>query len=167
MGEIVFRSPSLTLGYCEKDSDGEKWYGFGKVESKDYFPTGDLGFFKDEELFIVGRIKDQIIINGKNIDNLDLEMSVVALNNPHIGRVAAIGFEPNPGEGEKVAVVAEVRTSSLSIHQKIRKEIYKALRSSHLIDPIVFLVLPGVLPRTTSGKVKRYQVKTSVINGDL
>lgn len=155
IGEIVIRSPSLFKGY--EGSSGSQKMLF----------TGDLGFLNDGELFIVGRIKDQIIINGKNIDPLGLELSVAKTKDPLIGRVAAIGLQQKDGSGEKVAMAAEVRTLNPFLKYRIKNNIRKILYSSHFITPLVFLVPPGMLPRTTSGKVKRYQIKKQAERGLL
>lgn len=119
VGEIWVSSDSTSRGYFMKPSMTAKifnqslMYINGMQSEKRYLRTGDLGFIKERELFIVGRLKDLIIINGRNYYPQDIEFMVEKVNGIRSGCVAAfsIGIE-NDGV-EKLCIVAEIHDSLL------------------------------------------------------
>ncbi len=119
--------------------------------------TGDLCFFKDDELYVVGRIKDIIIVNGRNLSAIDFEL-VAGGAHPSLqpGMAAAFGILAD-GE-EKVVLMHETRPDQEDVDIEeaacqIRRAIFDELNVS-LYG--VVLVKPGSLPRTGSGKIQRY-----------
>ncbi|TNC28728.1 fatty acyl-AMP ligase [Amycolatopsis alkalitolerans] len=156
MGEIWVRGPHVAAGYWRRDDDafGARLDGLGG-----WLRTGDLGVIHHGELYITGRIKDLIVIDGRNHYPQDIE-ATAAQAHPAIrrDRVAAFGVQDARGEG--VVVVAErVRQTevdpkevSRAVLRAVGREHEIALRSFHLVPP-------GALPRTSSGKVSRSAAK--------
>ena len=119
--------------------------------------TGDLGFVVEGELFIVGRIKDLLIVYGRNHSPDDIEATSQEITG---GRVAAIAV---PDEGsEQLVVIAEVKKRGdsdeevLNKFSVVKREVTSAISNSHGIGVAdLVLVAPGSIPITTSGKVRR------------
>ena len=118
--------------------------------------TGDLGVISDDELFIIGRIKDLIIVNGSNHYPDDIEATVQEITG---GRVAAISIPD--GRREQLVAIVEVKTRGQSDeeqNQKLRslkRQVSSAISDIHRlrVADLVF-VAPGSIPITTSGKSK-------------
>lgn len=132
-------------------------FGNGELQQTErgFFRTGDLGFFHDGELFITGRIKDVIIIRGRNYFPQDLEATLSDHPGLKLGRVAALAVD-GP-RGESLAVVAEIaRETSADHYASITRSIRRAIIEEHEIDPRqVLLVRMSTIPVTTSGKLQR------------
>ncbi len=122
-----------------------------------YLRTGDLGFMTGGELYVSGRIKDLIIVNGQNVHPEDAEHAILALSDCIVpGGVAAVGI--SEAGTEKLCVAVEL-SRSLEHTSDIRGRINVAVGAATGIVParVVFLAA-GKLPRTTSGKVRRREV---------
>jgi fatty-acyl-CoA synthase len=150
VGEIVFRGPSVTQGYCDNPEATRQTYRNG------WLHTGDLGFMCEGELFVAGRSKDMIIMNGRNYFPQDVEWAVETVNGIRQGCVVAFGIQ-NMGT-EKLVVVAETRhRSSLpDLECEVREAILSAV-GIHLAEAV--FIPAGTLPKTTSGKVQRQKTK--------
>lgn len=118
----------------------------------------DLGFISEGELFIIGRVKDLLIVRGRNHYPDDIEATVSAISR---GRVAAIAV--NHEEEEKLVAVIEVKKRSDESPEDLserltlmKREVISAISTAHGLNPAdLALVAPGSLPITTSGKVRR------------
>ena len=114
--------------------------------------TGDLGVMFDDELYIVGRIKDLLIVDGRNHYPDDIEGTVAEFTG---GRIAAISV---PGDAsEKLVVIAELKKDvDQSALDTLKQQVTAAVSTTHNVALSDFvLVAPGSLPLTTSGKVRR------------
>jgi acyl-CoA synthetase (AMP-forming)/AMP-acid ligase II len=122
--------------------------------------TGDSGFFSDGELFIMGRIKDLLIVYGRNHSPDDIEATIQEIS---AGRCAAIAV---PQDGvEKLAAIVEIKQKSDESAQdlaerlvELKRDITAAIFDSHGLNVAdLVLVSPGSIPITTSGKIRRQQ----------
>jgi len=132
-------------------------------DSRRYLRTGDLGFLHEGELFICGRLKDLIIINGVNCYPSEIEAIVEAsCNKVRTHGVAAFNGDL---EVESLVVMAEVRTRR---DVPEAAEIARAIRSQYHVAPhTIVLVAPGAIVRTTSGKIARSATRQKWLMGEL
>jgi acyl carrier protein len=132
-----------------------------------YLRTGDLGFLVDDELFVTGRIKDMIIVRGRNHYPQDLERTVERCHRalrPNHG--AAFGIDI-AGEERIVVVQGVVRPRRLDLDE-LFAEIRTALLHEHEVAPhAIVLVKGGEIPRTSSGKLQRRACKQRYLDGEL
>ncbi|AIT81181.1 fatty acyl-AMP ligase [Novosphingobium pentaromativorans] len=131
-----------------------------------WLDTGDMGYMTEGYLFIVGRAKDMIIINGKNHWPQDIEWAVEQLPGFNHGDIAAFSVEMENGE-EAPAVLVHCRVSDpvkrLELHEMIRDKV----RSITGMNCVVELVPPKSLPRTSSGKLSRAKAKKLYLSGEI
>ncbi|MEE6177022.1 AMP-binding protein [Mycobacterium sp. 050134] len=162
-GEIWVHGDNVAAGYWGKPDETERTFGATLTEPSAGTPpgpwlrTGDLGFIADGELFIVGRIKDLLIVRGRNHAPDDIEATIQEITG---GRVAAISVPD--AQTEKLVVIAEMKKRDQSpeeVAEKLdaaRRDINTAVAAAHglkVADLVV--VAPGSIPITTSGKVRR------------
>jgi fatty-acyl-CoA synthase len=149
IGEIIVRGPSVAKGYFyESEKTSETFTERG-------LRTGDLGYMVDGELFVTGRIKDLIILNGRNYDPQSIEWDVAEVPGVRKGNVVAFSV---PGERtEGLVLVAETREED---HEELERTIRRKVRETTFLDPQdVVLLGPGMLPKTTSGKLQRSRAR--------
>jgi fatty-acyl-CoA synthase len=146
VGELLLRGTSVTPGYYKRPD------ATAALFRDDWLCTGDLAYLVDGELVLCGRIKDVIIVGGRNVFPEDIERAVGILEGVRAGNVIAFGVEGYKGK-ESVVVVAEVRADDLDA---VRHAIHhRALDVTGLPPRDVMLVKPGSLPKTSSGKLQR------------
>lgn len=132
-----------------------------------WLDTGDMGYVNEGGyLFIVGRAKDMIIINGKNHWPQDIEWAVEQLPGFHQGDIAAFSVESENGE-ETPAVLVHCRVSDPEERVKLRDQIRDKVRSITGMNCVVELVPPRTLPRTSSGKLSRAKAKKLYLTGEI
>jgi len=132
----------------------------------DWLDTGDMGYLGDGYLFIVGRAKDMIIINGKNHWPQDIEWAVEQLPGFNHGDIAAFSVESDNGE-EVPAVLVHCRVSDPEERVRLHDQIRDKVRSITGMNCVVELVPPRTLPRTSSGKLSRAKAKRLYLSGDI
>jgi fatty-acyl-CoA synthase len=131
-----------------------------------WLDTGDMGYMADGYLFIVGRAKDMIIINGKNHWPQDIEWAVEQLPGFNHGDIAAFAVETENGE-EAPAVLVHCRVSDPEERVRLRDQISDKVRSVTGMSCVVELVPPRTLPRTSSGKLSRAKAKKLYLSGEI
>ncbi len=132
-----------------------------------WLDTGDMGYLNEEGyLFIVGRAKDMIIINGKNHWPQDIEWAVEQLPGFHQGDIAAFSVETESGE-ETPAVLVHCRVSDPEERVKLRDAIRDKVRAITGMNCVIELVPPRTLPRTSSGKLSRAKAKKLYLSGEI
>ncbi len=148
IGEIWTHGDNICLGYWNKPEETAHTFG-GTIDGdpdETWLRTGDLGFLSDGELFIVGRLKDLLIVRGRNHYPDDIEATVSAISG---GRTAAITVEQHGTE--QLVVVAEAKTD-----RDITRDVTAAIANTHGLSVTeLVLVARGSLPITTSGKIRR------------
>lgn len=131
-----------------------------------WLDTGDMGYMARGYLFIVGRAKDMIIINGKNHWPQDIEWAVEQLPGFNHGDIAAFSIEMDNGE-EAPAVLVHCRVSDPEERIRLRDQIADKVRSVTGMACVVELVPPRTLPRTSSGKLSRAKAKRLYLAGEI
>ena len=131
-----------------------------------WLDTGDMGYLADGYLFIVGRAKDMIIINGKNLWPQDIEWAVEQLPGFNHGDIAAFSIDTDHGE-EAPAVLVHCRVSEHDERVKLRDQIADKVRGVTGMNCVVELVPPRTLPRTSSGKLSRAKAKRLYLAGEI
>lgn len=131
-----------------------------------WLDTGDMGYMAEGYLFIVGRAKDMIIINGKNHWPQDIEWAVEQLPGFNHGDIAAFSVEMENGE-EAPAVLVHCRVADPDKRIELRDLIRDRVRSITGMNCVVELVPPKSLPRTSSGKLSRAKAKKLYLSGEI
>jgi len=157
VGEIWLRGPSVTAGYFGDEEATRETFGGG------FLRTGDLGYLADGELYICGRAKDLIILNGKNYYPQDIELVVSKIDGIRDGQCVA--FSRLDATGAEIGVVvAEARKDTTGLAAKlvsaVRAELGLSIAEVHFIKR-------GTLPKTSSGKVRRRECKKRLEAGEL
>ncbi|WP_133135786.1 aminotransferase class I/II-fold pyridoxal phosphate-dependent enzyme [Legionella rowbothamii] len=164
IGEIWVSSLSVNPGYWNQDND-EIFQTKFEGQDNSYLRTGDLGFIKDNQLYVTGRIKDLIIIRGKNFYPQDLEHVVEQVHtNIRVGCVNV--FSVDSGQQEQLIVLVEIKTKNnyVEICDLIKKHL---IQSQRIAPDVITLLEPRTLKKTTSGKVRRREMKQLFINKEL
>jgi fatty-acyl-CoA synthase len=131
-----------------------------------WLDTGDMGYMSDGYVFVVGRAKDMIIINGKNHWPQDIEWAVEQLPGFKSGDIAAFSITTQSGE-EMPAVLVQCRTTDDDERVKLRDAIREKVRSIAGMNCLVELVPPRTLPRTSSGKLSRAKARNQYLSGEI
>jgi amino acid adenylation domain-containing protein/non-ribosomal peptide synthase protein (TIGR01720 family) len=156
VGEVWVSSPSVARGYWNKPEETERTFrarlpGPGRGL---YLRTGDLGFLKDGELFVTGRLKDLIIIRGRNHYPQDIERTVEQ-SHPALRPNSGAAFSVDDGE-ERLVIVQELDHRRRADANEVIEAIRRAVAESHEVDvSALALVKVGGVPKTSSGKVRR------------
>lgn len=163
VGEIWVRGDNVASGYWNKPEETARTFQATIVDPTTGTPegpwlrTGDLGFVSDGELFIVGRIKDLLIVRGRNHYAEDIEATVQEITG---GRVAAISVSVDAAE--KLVTIIEMKKRGDSAEEvtekltSVRNDVTSAISRSHGLNVAdLVMVQPGTIPTTTSGKVRR------------
>jgi fatty-acyl-CoA synthase len=158
VGEIEIRGASVTPGYYRNPRATAATLHDG------WLRTGDLGYLVDGELVVCGRIKDVIILGGRNVYPQDVERAVADVTGVRAGNVIAFGTEGKRGR-ESLVVVAESKGDELDrIRAAVKSAVYDAVG---MAPEDVVLVRPGSLPKTSSGKLQRALCRTRYFDAEL
>ncbi|MEO1221341.1 MAG: fatty acyl-AMP ligase [Pseudomonadota bacterium] len=166
IGKVWCRGPSVMHSYFRNQGATEDCLVEGEDGNGPWLDTGDMGYTADGYLFIVGRAKDMIIINGKNHWPQDIEWAVEQLPGFNHGDIAAFALETENGE-EAPAVLVHCRVSDPVERVKLREQISDKVRSVTGMSCVVELVPPRTLPRTSSGKLSRAKAKKLYLAGEI
>lgn len=164
VGEIWVCGDNVAIGYWNKPEESERTFG-GKLASPSegipegpWLRTGDSGFITDGKMFIIGRIKDLLIVYGRNHSPDDIEATIQEITR---SRCAAISV-PGDRSTEKLVAIIEYRRrgdsdqEAMDMLVAVKREVTSALSNSHGLSVAdLVLVAPGSIPTTTSGKVRR------------
>ena len=131
-----------------------------------WLDTGDMGYMSDGYVYIVGRAKDMIIVNGKNHWPQDIEWAVEQLPGFKAGDIAAFAIT-TPGGEETPAVLVQCRSSDERERVRLREEIRERVRSVTGMNCVIELIPPRTLPRTSSGKLSRAKARNLYLSGDI
>jgi len=193
VGEIWVAGPGVAQGYWNRPEETRSTFGARIAGSSDgpFLRTGDLGFLHNGDLFVTGRLKDVIIVDGQNHYPSDIELTVEQCHAAlRPGCTAAVPVDTGAGEG--IVIIAEVdrrlrselRSQAAATNTaatdtaptntaptntgSIVKAIRQAVSSEHRLRvEAVCLLLPGELPKTSSGKVQRHLCRSAFLSGAL
>ncbi|MBB5685615.1 fatty-acyl-CoA synthase [Sphingobium boeckii] len=160
IGKVWCKGPSVMVGYFRDPESTDACLADGWLD------TGDMGYMSDGYVYIVGRAKDMIIINGKNHWPQDIEWAVEQLPGFKAGDIAAFAIT-TPGGEETPAVLVHCRTTDDAERLRLRNEIREKVRSITGMNCVVELVPPRTLPRTSSGKLSRAKARNLYLSGEI
>jgi acyl carrier protein len=167
VGEILISGPSVCQGYWNRSEEFASMFGARVRGYEDRFVrTGDLGFLRDGELFVTGRLKDVVIIRGRNHYPQDIEQTAEEAH-PAVLMGAAFALENNGGE--RLVVVHQIdRQFRDADFDEVARAIRRAIVEQHELDPYaVVLIRQTSLPITSSGKVQRSLCREQYLAGEL
>jgi fatty-acyl-CoA synthase len=159
VGQILVVGPSVTPGYYrEPEKTAKAFREFGLL-------TGDLGYMADGNLYVTGRMKDIIILNGRNYDPHAIEWVVQEVEGIRKGNVVAFSI---PGEQSEELVVAAEAKRTVEDLDELADRVGKTIREELFLSPgDVKLVARGQLPKTSSGKLQRRKTREQYLDGSL
>jgi len=162
VGQVLTRGPSVSAGYFEEPELTAEAFKAGP-EGHTWLHTGDLGYMVDGEVFVCGRLKDLIIVRGRNFYPNDLEAVVSEL--PSVRRGNVVAFSIDTGGEEAVVIAAEAFQGDADALKKLIAEVI--LTNFSLATQEVVIVAQGTLPRTSSGKPQRRKTRQLYLDGTL
>ena len=188
VGEIWVSGPSVAQGYWNRPEETEHTFRAYLADTGEgpFLRTEDLGFLQDGELFVTGRLKDLIIIGGRNLYPQDIELTVEQ-SHPALRPGCCAAFSVDVADEERLIVVAEVESRYRPEHAQQEEEprshpkgrllldveavvraIRRAAAEEHdVLVHTVVLLKAGRIPKTPSGKVQRRACRTSFLDGTL
>ena len=161
IGKVFVRGASVMHSYFRDEEST-----LAALSGDNWLDTGDMGYMSKGYIFIVGRAKDMIIINGRNHWPQDIEWAVEQLPGFKAGDIAAFAITGPSGE-ETPAVLVHCRVSGAEERGRLRDEIRERVRAITGIMPVVELVPPRTLPRTSSGKLSRVKARSLYLSGEI
>lgn len=171
VGEIWVSGSTVAQGYWRKIQQTQETFQatLKDTDSKTFLRTGDLGFIKDGELFVTGRLKDIIIIEGRNHYPQDIELTVEN-SHPALRKSCGAAFAVEVKGKEQLVIVYEVERSylrQLDVDEVVGK-IRQAVAAAHDIRVYaVTLIKTGTIPKTSSGKIQRQACRQKFVNNTL
>jgi fatty-acyl-CoA synthase len=157
VGELEIRGTSVTPGYYRDPG------ATGAMFHDGWLRTGDLAYTLAGELVVCGRIKDVIIVGGRNVFPEDVERALGDVDGVRAGNVIAFGCDRNGKEG--LVVVAESKSDDTTL---VRKSVMVRIREAiGLPAKDIVFVAPGTLPKTSSGKLQRSLCKAQYLDEEL
>ncbi len=158
VGELEIRGASVTPGYYRHPQ------ATADAQRGGWLRTGDLGYLVDGELVVCGRLKDVIIVGGRNVFPEDVERAVATVDGVRQGNVIAFGTEGRRGR-EALVVVAETKAEAATA---LRDAVAARVADAVGVPPEdIVLVRPGTLPKTSSGKLQRSLCRTRYLEDEL
>jgi acyl-CoA synthetase (AMP-forming)/AMP-acid ligase II len=158
VGEIWVKGPCTGTGYWRCDNETNAVFN-QRLESGEsgFLRTGDLGFVHEDQLFVTGRLKDLIIVRGKNHYPQDIEASVESCCDAFLPSAAAC-FMFDEHNDERIVVIQEIRRTAIrsaneAAWRSLVRDIVSKAHSLNVAD--IRFVMPNALPRTSSGKIQR------------
>ncbi|MCB0117754.1 MAG: AMP-binding protein, partial [Anaerolineales bacterium] len=170
VGEIWVTGPSVAQGYwgLEEETQNQFHAHVADSDKGPYLRTGDLGFLYNGELYITGRLKDLIIINGSNHYPQDIELTVES-SHTALQPAGGAAFSVTDEGREKLVIVQEVTRQNRNPDiDEVTSAIRQAVAEKHELQVFaIMLVKPMSISKTSSGKIQRKATKHSFLNGDL
>ena len=158
VGRVLVKGPSLMSGYLDDQEATAR-----VILENGWLDTGDLGYLYRDNLYLTGRRKDIIIVNGRNIRAQDLEEIAEEMDEIRMGESSAFDIELD-NEQQIVVLVVECRLTDSTARQSLIKQLQRKVYEGFGIYCYVDLVDPHTLPRTSSGKLSRVAARKGFID---
>jgi FkbH-like protein len=169
VGEIWVSGPSIAHGYWNRPHETEQAFNAYISDTREgpFLRTGDLGFMKAGELFVLGRLKELIVIRGLNHYPEDIEATVKGCH-PLLEKGCGATFDVDIEGEERLVIVHEVKPQSIWNPEIVVGRIRQAVNQEHGLHAYaVMLVKLGSIPKTSSGKIQRRECRENFLNGSL
>ncbi|MBW4687497.1 MAG: thioester reductase domain-containing protein [Komarekiella atlantica HA4396-MV6] len=170
VGEIWVSSPSVAQGYWQQPEATEKtFHAYLDTGVGPFLRSGDLGFLLDGELFVTGRLKDLIIIRGRNHYPQDIELTVEK-SHPALQPSCGAAFSVEAESEEQLVITQEIKETDLEkldVDQVV-KAIRQAVLQQHELQVYAVLLLnTGSIPKTSSNKIQRHACRVGFLDSSL
>ncbi|HEY0601316.1 MAG TPA: AMP-binding protein, partial [Herpetosiphonaceae bacterium] len=170
VGEIWVHGPSVAQGYWNRPETTEQTFRARIADTGEgpFLRTGDLGFMQSGELFVTGRLKDLIIVRGRNYYPQDIELTVER-SHPALRPGAGAAFGVEVGGEEQIVVVHEIDRQHRRVEiESVVSAIRQAVAEQHELRVYsIALIKHGSIPKTSSGKIQRHACRNLFLSGDL
>ncbi|HEV2864403.1 MAG TPA: AMP-binding protein, partial [Pyrinomonadaceae bacterium] len=169
IGEIWVSGPSVTHGYWNKPEETAATFHAYLSDTREgpFLRTGDLGFLNNGHLFVVGRLKDMIVIRGRNHFPQDFELTVEQ-SHPALRAGCGAAFSVEDAGEEALVVVQELEFRRKPDVSEVIDSIRQALSEEHEVQVhSVVLIKPGTIPKTSSGKIQRHACRLKYLSDAL
>ena len=169
VGEVWVSGPSVAQGYWQRADETERTFRayLQDTDEGPFLRTGDLGFTHDGELFVTGRLKDLVIVHGRNHYPEDIE-ATVAKSHPGVRAGWGAAFTVEEGAEQKLVIILELerhqRAEANQVIGAIRRDV--AMAHELVVDSLV-LVRTGSIPKTSSGKIQRHACRDAFLDRSL
>ena len=171
VGEIWVRGNSIAKGYWNRPEETKATFQacLGGEGQKSFLRTGDLGFLDEKgELFVTGRLKDLIIIRGRNLYPQDIELTAETSSHDALRMGSNAAFTVEKNNEEKLVIVQELEFRAKPNLEEVMTAIRQAVTEVHEIEVYgVVLIKPGRIPKTSSGKIQRRATRQQFLAGTL
>jgi acyl-CoA synthetase (AMP-forming)/AMP-acid ligase II len=171
VGELWISGRSVARGYWNRPEESESTFQarLSATDEGPFLRTGDLGFADGGDVFITGRLKELIIVRGRNYHPEDIELTVEN-SHPALRAHSGAAFSVTTEDKERLVVVQELERKALRKVDldKVQEDIVEAVAMEHgLSVHEAVLVAPGSVPRTSSGKIQRGATRVAYLSGNL
>ncbi len=170
VGEIWVTGPGVAQGYWNQSEETEQTFQAHLADTSEgpFLRTGDLGFLKDGELFITGRIKDLIIIRGRNHYPQDIELAVEQSHSA-LRQGCGAAFSIDVDGKEQLVVIQEVKRTHRNANiDEVAWAVRRAVTEEHGLQVYaIVLIRPMSIPKTSSGKVQRHLCRARFLEDSL
>lgn len=177
VGEIWVKSSSVAKGYWNRHEDTKTFFQACLASGEgEFLRTGDLGFIKDGELYVTGRLKDVIVIRGRNYYPNDIEFIVEQTDPAAINTGSSAAFSVEVGTEEKLVIVAELNRAyrprrtddNQDTIKKLLTKIRERVMDEFQVQPhAILLIKTGTIPKTSSGKIQRFACKQAFLKNEF
>ncbi len=169
VGEIWITGDSVAQGYWNRPDETQNSFRarLAGVSDKTFLRSGDLGFLHDGELFITGRLKDLIIIRGRNLYPQDIEQTVAECH-ADLRRGGGVAFSVELEGEERLVIVQELDRHASSDVNGLVQRVRQVVTEEHEVQPLaIALVRAGSVPKTSSGKLQRGASRKMFLSGSF
>jgi amino acid adenylation domain-containing protein len=169
VGEIWIAGESVAKGYWKRPEETQNIFRarLTGVPCETFLRTGDLGFLHDGELFVTGRLKDLIIIRGRNLYPQDIEQTVWECH-ADLRRGSGVAFSIDVEGEERLVIVQELERHTSSDLDALIQRVRQAITEEHEVQPVaIALVKTGSVPKTSSGKLQRSVSRELFLSGSF